>query len=91
MTQAGSTLADNQRELTPLQKQVIVQGFQEMKKQEMEAQSKMMGGGSGSGPTSGSVRNGAAAGGGGPNKQVEKESFVNPGATDPLENVDEEE
>lgn len=86
-------LAEDQLDLTPLQKQVLVQGFQEIKKQEMEAQQQMMGGGKsgGGGPTSGSVRNGAASGGkSGSNKQVEEQSFVNPGATDPLENVDEE-
>lgn len=81
-------LAEDQLDLTPLQKQVLVQGFQEIKKQEMEAQQQMMGGGGGGGgPTSGSVRNGAASDS---NKQVEEQSFVNPGATDPLENVDEE-
>lgn len=48
----------------------------------------MMGGkGSGSsGPTSDSVRNGKS----GTDTKVEEQSFVNPGATDPLENVDDE-
>lgn len=59
----------------------------------MEAQQKMMSGGSsGGGPTAGSVRNGASSGGkSGTDTKVEEQSFVNPGATDPLEHVDEEE
>jgi hypothetical protein len=58
----------------------------------MESQQSMLGGGSGGGgPTSGSVKNGAARGGkSGVERKVEEESFVNPGATDPLEHVDEE-
>lgn len=69
-----------------------MQGFQEIKKQEMEAQQQMMGGSKGGGgPTSGSVKNGASgAGESGRNTKVEENSYINPGATDPLEHVDEE-
>jgi len=67
---------------------VLVQGYQEIKTQEMEAQQQMVsgGGGGGGGPTAGSTRNGAS----GTDTRVEEQSYVNPGATDPLENVDEE-
>ena len=68
-----------------------MQGYQEIKKQEMEAQKHMMGGSKGGGPTSGSVRNGASGyNKSGTDTKVEEQSFVNPGATDPLEHVDEE-
>lgn len=85
VTQAGSTLADRQGDLTPLQRQVLVQGWLEIKKQEMEAQSKMMGGGSSS-PTSSSTRNGRS--GSSPNTRVEEKSYVNPNAGDPTDNTD---
>lgn len=85
MAQAGTTLASHPGDLTPLQRQVLMQGWLDIKEEEMEAQANMMGGGKSSGgtsPTAGSVRNGAAAS---DNTRVEEKSYVNPNAGDPLE------
>lgn len=69
----------------------MTQGYLEMKEREYEAQAKMMGGKKkSSGPTSGSVRNGASSSGSQTNKRVENKSFVNPDAGDPLEDTDDD-
>lgn len=63
-----------------------MQGWLDVKEQEMEAQSKMMGGGKSS-PTSGSVKNARGPSGAhsGTDTRVESKSFVNPNAGDPTE------
>jgi hypothetical protein len=83
LSQAGAVLSDNQLDLTPLQKQVLVQGFHEIKQQEIDAQSKMMGG-KGT-PTSQSTRNGKSKTG----SRTEENSYVNPNAVNPIKEANE--